>query len=512
MGGIPIITKKVRMERELAIPEQYSEEFSKELLSVNVKREIVLARTLAIMIVAILTISSLSLYTKEESIYVSLASYRLHILLLFGALSFLMLTAGKRDIIYKNVFALRLTHISINSFVLILCAIIAVNNELAGQRPFSYLTAMLCIGSVILMPTHERLFIYILSWGIYQAGIIFRVRDPMIIFQNFFFVTMLMAVSLLISKINYSAYISNFTNRIIIEQNKEEIDRLYRVTEEILQKRTEELNRAIELEKLRTAFFANISHELRTPLNVIFSTEQMLDRTLKSMRLQVKQKEINQYMRIMKQNCYRLIRLIANLIDMTKIDAGHLQFNPKSCDIIKIVEDITLSVADYIEEKSIRLTFDTDIEEKVILCDPDMIERIVVNLLSNAVKFSTEGGYVYVSICCGSNKIILSVEDNGIGIPPEMVELIFDKFVQVNKTYTRDREGSGIGLSLVKSFVEMHGGSISVESNLGKGSKFIIEIPAIEPDYENSCQEYEYLSISQNIEKVSIEFSDIYDL
>ena len=511
MGSTPIITIKRRMSGEPAVPEQYKDELSKELLNMNVKREMVLAGALTFIIAMILIMDLLSLDTQEESMYVSLASYPLHILLLIGSLAFLMITLGQGGIIYNSIFALKLAHISINSFVLVLCSIIAVNNELVGQRPFSYITAMLCIGSVILMPTNERLFVYILSWGIYQTGMIFWVGDSMTIFQNFIFVTMLMALALLISKINYSAYINNFINRKTIEENKKELDRLYSITEENLQKRTEELNRAIELEKVRTAFFANISHELRTPLNVIFSAEQMLECTLNSAQLQAKNKEIDQYMKIMKQNCYRLIRLIANLIDMSKIDAGYLQLNLKSCNIIKIVEDITLSAADCIEEKGINLTFDTDTEEKVMFCDPDKVERIVLNLLSNAVKFTPEGGNVYVSICSGSNKIIISVKDNGIGIPPEMSDLIFKRFVQVDKTYTRDREGSGIGLSLVKSLVEMHGGSISVKSKLGEGSEFIIEIPDIQSGYESSCSECGFVNVKQDIEKVSIEFSDIYD-
>ena len=116
-----------------------------------------------------------------------------------------------------------------------------------------------------------------------------------------------------------------------------------------------------------------------------------------------------------------------------------------------------------------------------------------------------------MSICSGSNKIIISVKDNGIGIPPEMSDLIFERFVQVDKTYTRDREGSGIGLSLVKSLVEMHGGSISVKSKLGEGSEFIIEIPDIQSGYESSCSECGFVNVKQDIEKVSIEFSDIYD-
>jgi len=179
----------------------------------------------------------------------------------------------------------------------------------------------------------------------------------------------------------------------------------------------------------------------------------MLERTLKSIQLQEKQKEIKQYILLMRQNCYRQIRLVNNLIDITKIDAGYMQFNPKNCNFVKVVEDITLSTVSFIEEKGISLTFDTDIEEKIILCDPDMIERIVLNLLSNAVKYTPEGGHIFVNIYDRNDRVILSVKDNGIGISQEMLQLIFERFVQLDRTTARSVEGSGIGLSLVKSLV-----------------------------------------------------------
>lgn len=511
MGGIPLITKKVRMGRESVIPMQYREELAAELIKANIRREIILSCALIFMVAAILTVELLSLDRQMESIYVSFASYRLHILLMLVSMFFLLFVSGFGCIISRNITTLRQAHIVLNSFVLLLCAMIAVNNELADQRPFSYITAMLCIGSLVLMPALERMWIYILSWAIYQTGLLLLVKDQRIILLNFIFVTLLMALSLIISSINYSAFVKNYLDRKTIEENNKELDRLYRITEENLVKRTEELNQTIELEKLRAAFFRNISHELRTPLNIIYSAEQMLDNTLKSMPIQSKQKEIDQYMRIMKQNCYRLIRLIANLIDITKVDAGYLQFNPKSCNIIKIVEDISLSVADYIEEKGISLTFDTEMEEKVILCDPDKIEKIVLNLLSNAVKFTPEGGQVFVNIYDSNDRITLSVKDTGIGIPNGMEKLIFERFVQVDRTSTRAREGSGIGLALAKSLVEMHGGSISVKSKLGEGSEFITEIPVVQAGYESSCDEWGSLNHNQNVEKINIEFSDIYD-
>lgn len=146
-----------------------------------------------------------------------------------------------------------------------------------------------------------------------------------------------------------------------------------------------------------------------------------------------------------------------------------------------------------------------------MFCDPDMVERIVLNLLSNAVKFTPEGGRINVSIYDKDNTVVLSVKDNGIGIPPEMKEIIFDRFIQVDNTSTRDREGSGIGLSLVRSLVEMHGGTISVNSKQGEGSEFIVEIPLKQPKYAISCQQDECPGKSNNIEKIKIEFSDIYD-
>ncbi len=511
MGGIPLIARKIRTGRESLIPKLYREEFDKELTKLNIRREMILSYALIVMMATILTIVMLSLDAQKESLYVSVASYKLHMLLLLASMAFLLFMAGFRGITEKSIFSLRLAHLLLVSSVLVLCSVIAVNNELAGQRPFTYITAMLCVGSLVLMSTLERMLIYIISWIIYLVGLLALVSDLMTIIQNSIFVTLLMVLSLIISSINYSAYLRNYLNRKTIEENSKELDRLYRITEENLSKRTEELNQTIEFEKLRTAFFTNISHELRTPLNIIYSAEQMLDRTLRSIQLEGKQGEVDQYMRIMKQNCYRLIRLIANLIDITKVDAGYLHFNPKSCDIIRMVEDISLSVADYIEGKSINITFDTEVEEKVMLCDPDKVERIVLNLLSNAVKFTPVGGQVFVNIYNSEDRITLSVKDTGIGIPSGMEKSIFERFVQVDQTSTRSREGSGIGLALTKAFVEMHGGRISVKSELGEGSEFIIEIPVVRASYVSSCEECGFFNHNQNVEKISIEFSDIYD-
>ncbi|MCG8538644.1 MAG: PAS domain S-box protein [Clostridia bacterium] len=271
-------------------------------------------------------------------------------------------------------------------------------------------------------------------------------------------------------------------------------------------------NEAIEYDKLKTKFFANLSHELRTPLNVILGTIQILTLYLKESSLQSKEQLINNKVKVLKQNCYRLLRLVNNLIDITKIDAGFYELELQNHNIVHVVEEITLSVTEYAQQKKIRITFDTDIEEKLIACDPDKIERIMLNLLSNAIKFTHENGDILVDIFDKGKSIMISVKDTGIGIPKDEIKYIFEHFRQVDKSFTRNHEGSGIGLSLVKSLVEMHDGTITVKSEYGRGSEFIIELPARTlEDKESMIRENNGNELSDNlIEIINIEFSDIY--
>jgi PAS domain S-box len=271
------------------------------------------------------------------------------------------------------------------------------------------------------------------------------------------------------------------------------------------------LNRAVEYENLRTEFFANISHELRTPVNVILTTLQLLNLTMNNITLYHSNKDkYKKHLSIMKQNCYRLIRLINNLIDVTKIDSGYFHLNLTNANIVNVVEDITLSIADYIENKGISIVFDTEVEERVLACDPDKIERIILNLISNAVKFTEPGGNIFVNIINREKDIVIAVSDTGIGIPEDKQKMIFERFIQVDKSLTRNREGSGIGLSLVKSLVDMHKGTITIDSKPNRGSKFLIELPVyLVDESENNVNSIDY-RIQGNVEKINIEFSDIY--
>lgn len=265
------------------------------------------------------------------------------------------------------------------------------------------------------------------------------------------------------------------------------------------------LEQAIKYDKLKTEFISNMSHELKTPLNIILSTVQVLQYNYKDKN----DEQLDRYLDLMKVNSYRLLRLINNLIDVTRIDVGNLKMNFGNYDIVAIVEDITMAAVEYVESKGMTLIFDTDVEEKIIGIDRENIERIVLNLLSNAVKFSKDDGTIMVSIHDLGDKVQISVKDNGIGIPEELQEKIFDRFVQGEDLFTRSHEGSGIGLSLVKSIVENHGGKIYVKSIVNGGSEFIVELPNI-LSKNQFCSTNLYHADKYNLERIKIEFSDIY--
>lgn len=262
------------------------------------------------------------------------------------------------------------------------------------------------------------------------------------------------------------------------------------------------LDEVIEIDYMKTNFFNTITHELRTPINILLGVVQLL--------MNENNNGIpNEYINILKQNCYRLIKLSDNLIDITKIDSGFMNLNLQNCNIISIVEDITLSVVEYTKSKDITLTFDTDMEERVTACDIYQIERVILNLLSNSIKFTEPGGNIGVNIRNGKESVIISVKDNGIGIPENMIKTVFDRFKQVDPLFTRRKEGSGIGLSIVKSIVEMHGGRILLNSQVGKGSEFVIELPARLVD-SNKVNKSAFKEM--NVDRINIEFSDIYEL
>ena len=258
----------------------------------------------------------------------------------------------------------------------------------------------------------------------------------------------------------------------------------------------------------RNEFFTNISHELRTPLNVIYSVLQMEMKYYDNLTIE----DITKYNKIIKQNCLRLIRLVNNIIDLSRIEAGF--FKPLFIvgNIVSVIENTTLSITTYAENKKINLVFDTEMEELYFKFDANLIERILLNLLSNSVKYGKENGNIKVYIYkTDSHNVAISVKDDGIGIPEEMQKKIFERFKKVDTSLSRKNEGSGIGLSIVKSLVEIQGGTITCKSKLNEGTEFLVTFPIASEGNKLSLDMEKHMLYEKNsTETVDIEFSDIY--
>ncbi|MGL4738275.1 MAG: sensor histidine kinase [Cellulosilyticaceae bacterium] len=269
-------------------------------------------------------------------------------------------------------------------------------------------------------------------------------------------------------------------------------------------------NQQIELlnEQLRSDFFANITHEFKTPINILLSTTQLIEQTLRDEE-DIDKEQLIRYMRYIKQNSYRMLRLVNNLIDSNKIEAGYYELQLGNHNIVQIVEEITQSVVGYITGKGIELIFDTEEEEILIACDPDKIERIMLNLLSNAAKYVGVDGKIEVTMTREGEWIKVAVQDNGIGIPEGKLGSIFERFTQLENHLVRKSQGSGIGLALVKALVEMHEGKVWAMSEEGEGTlmSFMLPVRRIE---ETSMQQTSQKLGSSQIEKCSIEFSELY--
>ena len=243
-----------------------------------------------------------------------------------------------------------------------------------------------------------------------------------------------------------------------------------------MEKNEQLFKKVLSLEQNKNNYFVNLSHELRTPLNVLSSINQLIKEFTKKDNF-ITPEKLSYYMGIMDRNCSRLLSLINNLIDHTKIENNSYIINKKDEDIVYLVEETVLDMKDYIEEKGLELIFDTDVEEKVIRCDKVDIERCIINLVGNAVKFTPEGGLIEVLLQDLDDKVKIIVKDNGIGISEENQKIIFDRFNQVVDESSEQKGGSGLGLTITKQLITLHNGEIYVESEVGVGSEFIIMLP-----------------------------------
>ncbi|MEN8143784.1 MAG: two-component regulator propeller domain-containing protein [Gemmatimonadota bacterium] len=274
------------------------------------------------------------------------------------------------------------------------------------------------------------------------------------------------------------------------------LERHRRELRELVETRTEQLReqqtqlatqnvqleqQAVKLEEINRAksrFFANISHEFRTPLTLtIGPLEDLRDRGADE-----SEEKQSRYIDMALRNARRLLRLVNQILDVAKLESGEMKLQAYPQDLIAFARGVIAAFAPVARRKRIQLRFDAPLDPLILSFDPDALEKVLTNLLSNAFKFCTEDGTIALTISWqdhedGTARASLSVADTGPGIPPDDLAHVFERFYQTSDSEERLQPGTGIGLSLVKELVELHGGSVEAESSSGEGAKFTVILP-----------------------------------
>lgn len=283
-----------------------------------------------------------------------------------------------------------------------------------------------------------------------------------------------------------------------------------------------------EMDRLKSRFFANISHEFRTPLTLILGpVEKMLSKT--------KGTEFKNDLKLIRRNARRLFNLINQLLDLSKLEANKMIVKASQYNIVSFIKGMVMSFISLAERKDILLKINSQETDIPVYFDRDMMNKIICNIVSNAFKFTERSGSIQVDIRrkpanendSGNEYVEITIRDTGIGIPPERLDKIFDRFYQVDSSHTREREGTGIGLSLTKELVELHKGEISVSSEAGKGTKFTLlfplgkthlkpeeirDLPGTDTDFEQFVDDSQLLEESlEEINTIDSELSTVDD-
>lgn len=258
-----------------------------------------------------------------------------------------------------------------------------------------------------------------------------------------------------------------------LREQKEQTER----AKEVIEEQAEQL---MELDRFKTKFFSNVSHEFRTPLTMLIGP---LENILGGVYGPVSE-SMHRQSEIMLRNAKRLMRLINQLLDLSKLEDGKMALKARKSDAVSFLDNLLESFTPFTEKKRISLKFERDLDHLDVYFEPDKLEKVVFNLLSNAAKFTPEGGQITLSLTeqqptdsFPKGAAMIAVSDTGQGIPESDLATIFDRFRQSEGSHSKDQAGTGIGLSLVKELVELHQGSISVESEVGEGSTFRFVIP-----------------------------------
>jgi len=347
-----------------------------------------------------------------------------------------------------------------------MCTMIAITDGLSG--PYYAGLCLLIVGVSLLLPFNIKdasilLIFSLTSFALagWYSGI--DLSEWQQIYNNVFFTLSTGLIACAAAFFTERARVREFELTFELDHQNHELDQ-----------RNHDL---AEMDRMKSRFFANISHELRTPLTLILSpVEDMLRSTTLPHRLETQ-------LVFVRDNSYRLLNLVNDLLDVMRLEEGMTRLESVPINLNSLVNNVIGGMQHYASQQNVELGVKTAVVFW-ITGDRRAVEKIVINLINNAVKFTPAGGRVSVTFESVDSYVDMVIEDTGPGIEQSNFEMIFDRFQQVDSSSTRKHQGTGLGLALVKELVELQGGSVSVESEMGSGAAFKVRLPQSQGDRE----------------------------
>ena len=256
--------------------------------------------------------------------------------------------------------------------------------------------------------------------------------------------------------------------------------------------------------------FIDVYRELKMSMDIIHGASQLMEFILKSNVQEACDEKVDKSLKSIKQNCFKLSKMVDNMMELSKITTEQYELNLRGVNIVEVVENIVLKVSEVIKDMQLHIIFDTNIEEKVILCDPEKIERMILNILSNAVRFSNMGGKISVNLKSSDDCVEIRVEAEGAVFDRHYIDGALDIFGKENTGYEDYEKGNMIELHLSKSIIELHGGTLKTNIGESSNSSFTISLPCIKTDSIYYLYKRDGILDCDNlITLINIEFSDL---